>query len=472
VARLRAVLRSRRLRVALLAVVVTGAVLALLDVGMVTLQRRALDGPIESSAESDVTRALTLLRSGAPEADLLSVPSGNMIEVVNAKGVVVLADHGLRGMPALQVTGHPSEDDPNITVGTLERLPSGLSGPFLVTSAHFNSSKATGPGTVFVVASLRLAELSQRTAGIDLGIGSPLLVLLAGLITWVVTGHMLRPVETIRARTADLARRDPSQRVAEAPEDSEVAPLARSMNELLGQLEASAARQRRFVADASHELRSPLTAIQAQLDVSLAHPEQVNWVTVAGAIMGETLRMQRIVEDLLLLASTDEATLPMRHETVDLDDLALAEARRLRNRGRVRVDASGVSAARVVGDHDRLTQVVRNLATNAERHATHEVRLEVYRTDGEAVLVVGDDGPGIPPEDRERVFERFTRLDEARSPDRGGAGLGLAIARSIVQAHGGSITVADPQPGDPGRQGARLKVRLPAAGEEPAAELG
>ena len=149
--------------------------------------------------------------------------------------------------------------------------------------------------------------------------------------------------------------------------------------------------------------------------------------------------------------------MPPRLEQVDLDELLLAEARRLHDRGHVAVDASRVSGARVSGDRDQLTRVVRNLVANAERHAAGMVCLELRTLDGEAELVVADDGPGIPRADRERVFERFTRLDEARGRGYGGAGLGLAIARQVVQAHGGAIWVA----GTDGDAGARLMVRLP-----------
>jgi signal transduction histidine kinase len=224
---------------------------------------------------------------------------------------------------------------------------------------------------------------------------------------------------------------------------------------MLERLEASAERERRFVADASHELRSPLAAIQAQLDVALAHPERADWVATASEISLEVQRMQRIVEDLMLLARAEESAGALRLGPVDLDELVLAEARRLRDRGRVEVDVSRVSGARIAGDRDRLNQVVRNLLVNAERHARRLVRIELGVAGDEAVLVVRDDGPGIPVADRERVFERFTRLDEARSRGQGGTGLGLAIARQIVEAHGGTITVAEQD------AGARLVVRLP-----------
>ncbi len=428
--------RSRRARAAVVATVVVAAVLLLADFGLIGLQRHALEHSIESTARSEVERVAALLRKGAPAADLLQSQEGqgqgDMIQVVDGAGGVTAASPGLRGLPgtALDASGHPSDGDPGtgVTVAHLRQPPSDASppGPYLVLSAQVQAPD--GPRTVHVAAPLHLAELAARTTGIDLGVGSPLLVLLVAAAAWILTGNMLRPAEAIRTRAAE--------------------------------------RQQRFVADVSHELRSPLATIQAQLDVALAHPERADWVTTANEVGQETRRMQRIVEDLLLLARADEGAVPLRRETVDLDELVLAEARRLRNRGMVRVDTSKVSAARVSGDRDRLTQVVRNLAANAERHASQMVRLEVGQSGGVAEMVVADDGPGIPPADRERVFKRFTRLDEARSAERGGAGLGLAIAREILTAHGGTIEVDDQHAGAQ-HAGARLVVRLPVAADAP-----
>jgi signal transduction histidine kinase len=291
--------------------------------------------------------------------------------------------------------------------------------------------------------------------GLELGVLA--LVLVVGSMSWLVHDRLLRPVEALRAETAEIVRNRRGRRLEGRLAAGDNARLAGTMNELLDRLDASAVRQRRFVADASHELRSPLAAIQTRLDVALAHPEETDWVATAHEIAGETSRMQRVVEDMLLLAQMDEDAVPPRLEQVDLDELVLSEARRLHDRGSVAVDASRVSGARVSGDRDQLARVVRNLVANAERHAASKVSLELRMLDGEAELVVADDGPGIPPGDRERVFERFTRLDEARGRGRGGAGLGLAIARQIVRAHGGAIWVDSNE----GEAGARLVVRLP-----------
>jgi signal transduction histidine kinase len=418
--------------------------------------RGSLEETVETAARVQAVEVAALVRGGAPLAWLPLPSEDYLTQVVDASGTVRAASERLRGVPAL-VPGPPSHDHPGVAVSRLERLPGlgDVEGPWLQVSTRVVGLE--GPWAVHVVASLRGVETSAQTAAAGLGLGLPALALLMGTTAWFLTGRMLRPVEAIRSGATEIARRALGHRIPEPPAGDEVARLARTMNEMLDRLEASAARERRFVADASHELRSPLAAIQAHLDVALAHPERADWITTANEIALETRRMQRIVEDLLLLAKADEGAGALRLGPVDLDELVLAEARRLRDRGQVEVDVSRVSGARIDGDRDRLTQVVRNLLVNAERHADRLVRLELGVAAGEAVLVVADDGPGIPPADRERVFERFTRLDEARSRGHGGAGLGLAIARQIVEAHGGAIAVADQD------AGACLVVRLPAA---------
>lgn len=178
---------------------------------------------------------------------------------------------------------------------------------------------------------------------------------------------------------------------------------------------------------------------------------------MAADLLAEDLRMQSLVEDLLVLARSDEGTLALNRRAVDVDDIVLAEASRLRGVGKVRIDASRVSAGQVQGDPAQLARVVRNLVDNAERHARGLVALGVGERAGRVVVTVDDDGQGIPHSERDRVFERFTRLDDARAPRTGGYGLGLAIVRDVVLAHGGTVHVEDAP-----LSGARLVVDLPA----------
>jgi signal transduction histidine kinase len=279
-------------------------------------------------------------------------------------------------------------------------------------------------------------------------------------------GRALEPVEAIRRQVAEISVSALDRRVPEPATGDEIERLARTMNQMLARLDAAARRQRAFVADASHELHSPLATIRAKLEVGLGRPDAVDWPAVVGGWLDEQARLERLVENLLVLAQADDGAAIRSPRVVDLDELVLRELRDLRARGRVRLDVSGVTGGRVVGDADQLRRVVRNLLDNAELHATSAVRVELAQSDPDAVvLAVSDDGPGIAASQRERVFERFVRLDEARNRRAGGAGLGLAIVREIVTAHGGTARAEETE------AGARLVVRLPAA-ERNGAEHG
>src|SRR5689334_13019403 len=286
----------------------------------------------------------------------------------------------------------------------------------------------------------------------------PLMIVLVALAAWYFTGRALKPVEAIRLQAESITGTTMHRRVPEPDTDDEVGRLARTMNAMLDRLENSAQKQRQFVSDASHELRSPLASIRTNLEVALHNPERVDWPEVAQRALAEDVRMEDTVSELLDLARLDEAEGPAPLDTlpeVDLDELVLDDTVQQR---RVPVDTSRVSAGRVHGRRDQLQRVVRNLLDNAARHADSTVAVELRSTDTMVELVVDDDGPGIPPEDREVVFERFTRLDDGRARDAGGLGLGLAMVKSITEQHGGTVTIEEAP-----IRGARLRVRLPAA---------
>jgi signal transduction histidine kinase len=225
---------------------------------------------------------------------------------------------------------------------------------------------------------------------------------------------------------------------------------------MLDRLQAAAERQRRFVADASHELRTPLAAARTDLEIALAHPESTDLHETATDLLAANQRMEHLVRDLLFMARADELAPRPLAVPVDLDDIVLVETARLRGNGHVKVDIGAVSGAAVMGRLDELARAVRNLLENAACYASSLVTVELTSDDGQATLVIQDDGPGIPAGDRERIFQRFARLDDARGRDSGGTGLGLAIAKEIIDAHGGTIVVDD------ARQGARFVVRLPS----------
>ncbi len=235
----------------------------------------------------------------------------------------------------------------------------------------------------------------------------------------------------------------------------EIARLATTMNGMLDRLEAGRDRQRRFISDASHELRSPVASIRQQAEVARAHPNVTAASELADVVLQDVERLQGLVDDLLVLARLDEGA-PAELSDVDVDDLVLAEAAWLRSAGTLDVDTRGVSATRVRIDRRQLTRVVHNLVTNAARHARAKIVLSTGERGAIAWLVVADDGPGIAEGDRERVFERFVRSDEGRARDEGGSGLGLAIVYEVVTHYGGSVTLATSELG-----GLAARVELP-----------
>ncbi|MGX1367347.1 signal transduction histidine kinase [Streptomyces canus] len=306
-----------------------------------------------------------------------------------------------------------------------------------------------GTLTVYAGASLDPEQSAVGTAQTVMLVGFPLLLGVMSAVTWLVTRRALRPVEGIRAEMAAItASEDLARRVPVPDTHDEVARLARTTNETLAALETSVERQRRFVADASHELRSPIASLRTQLEVAAAHPELLD---LDGAVE-DTVRLQHLAADLLLLARLDAG------ERVTDARIELAELVRERAAGRDGVTVRA-QAVEVTGSRGQLERVLDNLLDNARRHARSAVAVTVRRDgDRHAVVEVADDGDGVPAGDRERIFERFVRLDEARARDDGGAGLGLAIARDVAARHGGTLTVRDAPAG-----GALFELRLPVA---------
>lgn len=283
--------------------------------------------------------------------------------------------------------------------------------------------------------------------------GLPVVLLVVAGVTWLVTRRALRPVEGIRREMAAItASEDLSRRVPEPGSRDEIARLARTTNETLAALEGSVDRQRRFVADASHELRSPIASLRTQLEVGAAHPELLD---VPGAV-ADTVRLQALAADLLLLARLDAGERPGRTR-LDLGVLVHEEvAQRTGDRIAVTVSVPEHGGPEVAGSRGQLARVLGNLLDNAERHAERSVAVAVRAEHGGALVAVSDDGAGVPEAERERIFARFVRLDDARSRDDGGAGLGLAIARDVAARHGGRLTVTEGAAG-----GARFELWLP-----------
>ncbi len=246
------------------------------------------------------------------------------------------------------------------------------------------------------------------------------------------------------------------RRVPVPASGDEIARLAQTMNDMLERVEKATVLQRQFVADASHELRSPLTRIRTDLEVCIAHPHTSDPAATCRSLLADAVDLETLFEDLLLLARADAGASGAHAAAVDLDDLVFAEATRLRERGQVQVDTNRVTAARVRGDSNQLLRAIRNLAENAERHARNLVTFELREHRHTIELAVSDDGPGIPVEHQAAVFERFSRPDDARARHTGGSGLGLAIVHDIVERHGGTVTITSAA-----GEGARFLVTMP-----------
>jgi signal transduction histidine kinase len=305
---------------------------------------------------------------------------------------------------------------------------------------------------------------SMRTLTRALLVGTPLLLLLLAGVTWLVVGSTLRPISALR-RGAQVITATGVTRELPVPEArDEVRVLAVTLNDMLTRLDAAQQRQRRLVSDTAHELRSPIASIRAQLEVALDHPEHQDWPQTAQDVLTDTLRLASLAEDLLVLARLDEhQPRPTAGKPVDLAALVTEEVERSAG-GRVPVTAQTAGPCVVAGEAEGLRRLLRNLIDNAMRYAKSGVEVAARREDSEAVLTVSDDGPGIAEADRERAFDRFVRLDDARSRDEtqaGGAGLGLAIVRAIARTHGGSAHL------EGGAPGLRAVVRIPADNAAP-----
>jgi signal transduction histidine kinase len=391
------------------------------------------DGPGGPDSGSD-----TDSDTGTDDRDIESLED-EFVQLVGPDGAVLAASEDAR--EALGTTPLPVADEARTVTIDGE--------PLLVISDDLD-----GDQTIVLAVSVEDDAETLSTVATLLAVAVPLVLLLVAGTTWLVTGRALRPVTRIRQEVEGITAERLHRRVAVPDSGDEVEALATTMNGMLDRLDASATAQRRFVSDASHELRSPLATIRQHAELAQAHPDVTSIGELAEIVSDEGLRLQGIVESLLLLARLDEGVTP-HDEPVDLDDIALGEVRRLRAAG-IDVDGSGIRAARVSGDPRLLGQLLRNLADNAARHTRGRIAIGVTPTDGHVFVTIEDDGHGVPVEERERIFERFVRLDEARSRDGGGSGLGLAIAHGIAAAEGGTVGVDDSRWG-----GARFIVTLP-----------
>jgi signal transduction histidine kinase len=436
------------------ATIVVALILAVAAVSFVILQRRQLEATLtDVAAQGAAGVASQVARDGASAADVVLTGGGEraLVQVVGPDGLVVRSSPAIVGEPPVVDLRPPPGRTTTIRRDT---LPIGESEAFAVVARGVASPD--GPVVVISAQSLETAQDATEVLVRLLAFGYPLLlVFVAGTSYWL-TGRALAPVEMMRRRVAGITATDPTARVPVPPSGDEVAQLAETMNAMLERLAAAADSQRRFVADASHELRSPLATIRAAHEIAAVHPQVSDWSAVNADVLAEVTRLERLVDGLLFLARSDEDGPRPRAEDVDLEDLVAAEAGRLRRTTDLRIGVHGPSV-RVVGDRHQLARALRNLTDNAVRHAVHSVEISTDQCAEEAVIDVVDDGPGIPAGERERIFERFVRLDASRQRQAGGAGLGLAIAREIGRSHGGEVLALEHP------KGAHLRMRLPLA---------
>ena len=440
-----------RLRVTAVSVLTVGIALAVSAVLLVGLVRSRLDTAATTAATLRARDVAALAEAGTLPASLaLPGEESAFVQVVDTTGAVIASTGNIDGEPAIS-TVKPSGTTPftlTIPIAPLDQAEA-------MRVIALNTT--TGEGTVTVYAGESLENADDTTAAVItvLAVGLPLLVIVVAAVTWWAVGRTLRPVRRITRTMADITASDLHRRVPVPDTRDEIGELAVTVNETLARLDTAVERQRRFVADASHELRGPLAALRADLEISVTHPERTAWHEVARDTLSDVERLQHLTEDLLLLARLDSHRQRPR-QPVDLAEIVTEAARGIR-RDDVEVAVLGTTAPVILeGDPEQLQRMVRNLMHNAKEHAEHRITVSLTRSGGSVRLQIADDGPGVPAELRSIVFERFVRVDTARTRDTGGTGLGLAIVADVVVGHHGSIAVTDSEP-----HGATFTVELP-----------
>jgi signal transduction histidine kinase len=440
---------SLRARLTVVATALVAVALLAGTVLVLVALQRSLIAALDESARQRARDVAMLVDSGQLPNPIPVAAGTPLVQVVDSEDRVVAASTGGdRLVPILLPDDVAAVRDGDVRTIDGSRL--GLSGELRVVGEPAGEE----PQTVLVAMSLSEVEGSLQVVRTAMVVGAPLLVAGFGLVCWLLVGSALRPVAELRRGAEEIATTRPARRLPVPAADDEVRRLAVTLNDMLERLERSSARQRSFVADAAHELRSPLTAIRAQLEVARAHPGEADWEAVSADSLADVERLSQLVDDLLILTRVEERG--ARPPVGEVDLASVADDVVARTVSGVAVRRTGADELVVRADGGALARIVANLVDNAVRYATTTVTVDVRDgMGGGGVVSVADDGPGIPAAQRERVFERFTRLDDARSRAVGGAGLGLAIVRELARSQGGDVTLEDNAPG------LRAVVRLP-----------
>ena len=460
--------RSLRARLTLtaaagLSVSLAGVAILLMGTLSITLNR-GLDNSARQTA-----REVAALVDANRLPDPVPVAAGTaVVQVINAKGRIVAASPGADRLVPLLPVAEAVQTGRTQGGVLLDGRPYGLPESLRVVAVPGRLGE-----TVIAAVSYDAVSDSLATVAHALLFGTPALLLLMVWVSWLITGSTLRPITALR-RGAEQITATGVPRGLPVPEArDEVHSLAVTLNDMLSRLEAAQQRQRQFVSDTAHELRSPIASMRAQLEVALDHPDSQEWDQTARDVLADTLRLSRLAEDLLVLARLEErGGQPRRargaggaggRRVMDLAALVTGMVASY-TQARVPVSASAAGQCPVAGDAEALRRMLVNLIDNAVRYARNQVTVAARPVDGSVLVTVTDDGPGIAACDTERAFERFTTLDGARArrdDDVGGAGLGLAIVRATARAHGGTVWLEDARPG------LRATVRLPLAGPPP-----
>ena len=444
------------LRWRLLVIGVAGLSISLLLGGWLLLAALgwAFDRSVDASARQTTVDVAALIDAGQlPEP--VPVAGVQLVQVVDGQNRVRAGSAGAdRLVPMLQPAelSRALSGEPLLIDGGR----AGLAGPLRV------SATAAGPERMSVIVAVPLADARQAIRSLRialLGVFAPLVAGLA-VIAWWVIGRTLQPVEALRAGAEEITGRpNADQRLPVPPGQDEIHRLAVTLNGMLDRLGSARRRQRQFVADAAHELRNPLAGMRTQLEVARRHPDGMDWPELTDDLLADAERLATMADDLLLLARLDEAQTAGRPPVAVPVGEALATVAARYREARVTVGVrDGADGLLVRADPEDLHRALTNLVDNAVRYARSGVLLAADPQPGQVRIAVTDDGPGIPEADRERVFARFTRLDDARPDDEGGAGLGLAIVAELVRRHDGTIRLTDAGPG------LRAEVFLPQCG--------
>jgi signal transduction histidine kinase len=452
---------SLRARATLFGTLVVAVLLTVGSVLLVSTLESRLTQASDQLSRSRVDDLLRLARSGDLPHTVRNVDDNGVAQVVAGDRTVLAASPNLTDAVAVADL-HPGRRAATSTFQAPDDSE-------IETYRFWYASGPSPRGTATVYVGNSLEAVSEASAELRraLWLGVPVVLALLGVVIWLLLGRAIGRLDRIRAEVDRISETNLNARVAGDGVDDEVGRLAATMNAMLERLDVAAQRQRDFIADVSHDLQSPLAAQRVALEVALARPETVDAAQLRAGVLGATADMERLVDDLLVVASL-EADQTSASSLIDLDSVVLEEAARARTGGGVEIDTSAVSAAPAYANSDDVRRIVRNLLDNAVAHAQTRVDLMVdvlERPDADEIvegarrsarLLVADDGAGVPVEEQERIFDRFYRSESARSPG-AGSGLGLSIARGLAERNDGRLDLLDSD------AGATLRLLLPQA---------